>query len=277
MSGWEWDDTLFAGTAKHYEQGRPPYAPGLADVIAGLLPVAVGEGRMIDVGCGPGTLTLRLHQLFAGAVGIDPDPEMIAEARRNASAAGIADATFIQSRAEDLPLDLGVFDVAFFGQSFHWMDRELVAGTIHGMLSPGGLFILVTDRKNTPPKDRAGLVDPAPPYVEIEKLVRDRLGPVRRAGQGVLSKGTPAGEGEILARADFQGPDRIIIPTDATLHRTVGDVVSFVYSLSSSAPALFGDDLGSFDAELRSLLVDAAPAGRFAEPLPDSEILVWRR
>src|SRR5580692_706628 len=31
---WTWDESLFAGAAGYYEQGRLPYAPGLADVIA---------------------------------------------------------------------------------------------------------------------------------------------------------------------------------------------------------------------------------------------------
>ena len=31
---WSWDESLFAGTARYYEQGRLPYAPGLADTLA---------------------------------------------------------------------------------------------------------------------------------------------------------------------------------------------------------------------------------------------------
>ena len=28
---WEWDETLYAGSATYYSQGRLPYAPGLAE------------------------------------------------------------------------------------------------------------------------------------------------------------------------------------------------------------------------------------------------------
>jgi hypothetical protein len=31
---WSWDESLFAGAASYYEQGRTPYAPGLADAFA---------------------------------------------------------------------------------------------------------------------------------------------------------------------------------------------------------------------------------------------------
>nr|BFD83388.1 hypothetical protein StreXyl84_27890 [Streptomyces sp. Xyl84] len=59
VAGWEWDDTLFAGSAAYYRRGRLPYAPGLADVLAGALEPD-GRGRLLDVGCGPGTLALDL-------------------------------------------------------------------------------------------------------------------------------------------------------------------------------------------------------------------------
>ena len=29
--GWEWDETLYRGSARHDDRGRPPYAPGPAD------------------------------------------------------------------------------------------------------------------------------------------------------------------------------------------------------------------------------------------------------
>ena len=56
---WSWDESLFAGAAGYYQQGRLPYAPGLADVFARSLGLD-GRGRLLDLGCGPGTVTLRL-------------------------------------------------------------------------------------------------------------------------------------------------------------------------------------------------------------------------
>lgn len=82
-AGWEWDDSLFRGAAAYYRRGRLPYAPGLADVLAGVLKLD-GHGRLIDVGCGPGTLALGLAHLFSEVVGVDADSGMIAEATRYA-------------------------------------------------------------------------------------------------------------------------------------------------------------------------------------------------
>ncbi len=65
---WRWAESLFAGAARYYEQGRLPYAPDLAGVFARSLALD-GRGRLLDVGCGPGTVTLRLAPLFEAAVG----------------------------------------------------------------------------------------------------------------------------------------------------------------------------------------------------------------
>jgi len=55
---WSWDESLFAGAASYYEQGRLPYAPGLAEAFARCLDLE-GQARLLDVGCGPGTATGR--------------------------------------------------------------------------------------------------------------------------------------------------------------------------------------------------------------------------
>jgi SAM-dependent methyltransferase len=81
---WSWDDSLFAGAAGYYEQGRLPYAPGLPEAFARSLALD-GRGRLLDVGCGPGTVTLRLAPLFEAVVGLDPDAEMLARASRAAA------------------------------------------------------------------------------------------------------------------------------------------------------------------------------------------------
>src|SRR5947209_1499487 len=139
---WEWDESLFAGAASYYEAGRLPYAPGLADALADDLGLD-GRGRLLDVGCGPGTVARRLAPLFEAVVGVDPDPGMLAEAARLAAAAGIVQATWVRALAEALPAGLGVFRVITFGASFHWMDRPRVARAVRTMLTPGGAVVQV--------------------------------------------------------------------------------------------------------------------------------------
>jgi trans-aconitate methyltransferase len=56
---WEWDETLYAGAARYCPIGRLPYPDTLARAIQDELGLD-GTGRLLDVGCGPGSLTLLL-------------------------------------------------------------------------------------------------------------------------------------------------------------------------------------------------------------------------
>ncbi|MFD8354819.1 class I SAM-dependent methyltransferase [Streptomyces coelicoflavus] len=274
--GWEWDETLFSGTASFYRRGRLPYAPGLAHVLAQVLELD-GRGRLIDLGCGPGTVALDLAGLFHEVVGVDPDAGMLAEAARGAAELEVAEKVrWVRARAEELPAGLGDFTVATLAQSFHWMDRERVAATVRRMLRPGGALVHISDLKGES-RTVDGLPHPPVPRAAIDALVRRYLGPVRRAGRGLLPCGTPAGEHAILAGAGFAGPYRRVVPGGQAMVRTCDDVVAGVFSMSFSAPHLFGDRLPAFERDLRLLLREVSPSVRFSERRPGTEVFVWPR
>ncbi|KPI08365.1 Methyltransferase type 11 [Actinobacteria bacterium OK074] len=273
--GWQWDRTLFQGSAAHYERGRLPYAPGFADVLAAALGFD-GRGRLLDVGCGPGTVALAVAPHVTEVVGVDPDEDMLAEAARQAARRGVANARWVTARAEELPAGLGQFDAVVFAQSFHWTDRDQVAATVRDMLPPGGAFVQISDLKD-PPAEPGPLPYPAPPGDRIGELVRRYLGPVRRAGRGTLPYGTPGGEELVLVRAGFEPPKRHVVPAGQVLTRTADDLVARVFSNSGSAPHLFGERLPDFERDLRAELHRASPDGLFAEHLPPTEIRIWHK
>ena len=140
--GWSWDPTLYAGSATHYVAGRVPYPRELSTVLVDALALR-GTGRLLDVGCGPGSLTLLLAPHVAQAIGVDADPDMLAEAARLAREQDLTNTTWRNLRAEDLPADLLPVDVVTFAQSFHWMDRPRVAAAARGLLTPGGALVHV--------------------------------------------------------------------------------------------------------------------------------------
>ena len=65
-------DISVVTNAAHYLKGRPAYSPQLEDVLSTELGLD-GSGRLLDCGCGPGVLTVRLAPLFQETVGLDPD------------------------------------------------------------------------------------------------------------------------------------------------------------------------------------------------------------
>jgi SAM-dependent methyltransferase len=264
-----WDPLLYGGSAAYYARGRVPYPPELATALTSPLRLD-GTGRLLDVGCGPGSLTLLLAPLFEAATGVDADRDMIAAAR---AADPAVDWRVL--RAEELPAGLGTYRVVTFAQSFHWMDRPRVAAAVRGMLAPGGSLVHVGATTHEGIDPDVELPFPRPPRDAVARLVEGYLGSLRRAGQGVLPQGTSGGEDVVFRWAGFAGPHRIEVP-GRVVSRSVEEVASSIYSLSSSAPHLFGGRLAEFDAELRTLLVDASADGCFSEQMRSITLSIWR-
>ena len=274
---WTWDETLFAGAAPYYVEGRLPYAEALPDVLQTALSLD-GTGRMLDVGCGPGVVTLQVAHLFDEVIGLDPDREMLAEAAQRAVAAGVANVRWAQMRAEDLPGDLGQFRVVAFAASFHWMDRPTVARTVREMLERGGVAIQIDAPAYRPDAladaSTPDLPHPSPPDDAISQLRTRYLGPDIRAGQSIRNS-SPGGEDAVFVDAGFAPAREVVVPDGRVLERTIAQLVAMRFSSSPTAPHLFGERVGEFEADLRRLLSDASPSGLFSVRLPDNIVRIW--
>lgn len=272
---WEWDASLFKGTAAHYWRGRPPYSPALAEVVAAAVDLD-GQPRLLDVGCGPGVIALQLSELFDQVVGLDPDGAMLDEAARVAAERRITNVSWVLMRAEDLPGHLERFRVVSFAQSFHWMDRPRVALTTRVMLDPRGAVVHInTSIDGDPESALRALPHPPVPAAEIDRLRVHYLGADRRAGLGYRNT-SPSGEDAIFQAAGFRPEESYRVRDDRVLERTTDDVVASVFALSSTAPHLFGDNLPRFQQDLRHVLDEASPSGLFSVPLKDNSVRVWR-
>jgi SAM-dependent methyltransferase len=273
---WTWDETLFGGSARYYRTGRLPYPAELATAFQEELGLD-GSGRLLDVGCGTGEIALLLAPLYDEVVGLDADEDMVAEAGQEARRRGLRNTTWVHGRAEQLPLELGRFRTATFAQSFHWMDRPRVAATVLDMLEPGGAWVHVDTKTHRGAETDAQLPHPRPPRRELEELVARYLGPVRRAGQGALPDGTPSGESEIMVAAGFAGPHRRVVDGRRVLERSEDEIVASIFSVTSSAPHLFGPRLAEFERDVRRVLRRASPDGRFCEVSEPVQLIVWSR
>jgi SAM-dependent methyltransferase len=241
----------YATAAPYYARGRLPYPQALVDALRVELGLD-GTGRLLDVGCGPGSLTHLLASLFEEAVGIDASAAMVREAEAQAA----PNERFVPLRAEELPADLGTFRLVTLAQSFHWMDQESVAPVLFELLEPGGALAHVGATTHEGEGDV--------PRAEIDALIRRYLGdrPPGRADERLN-----------LGAAGFEGPVEIEVPRDETFSRSEDDVVASVYSLSYASPERFGERRGAFEEELRALL-----GGRIFTERPRAiGLLVYRR
>ena len=270
-----YDQTIYLGSAAHYRYGRPAYSPELEAVLTQQTGLD-GNGRLLDVGCGPGVLTVRLAHLFAEAVGLDPDADMLAEGCHAAEEKKVTNIRWVQGLAEDLPEAApGPYRLVTFGQSFHWTDEQRVAETGYDMLEPGGALALIVHTVTGRPRPPDPGV-PAIPHDEIKALVEKYLGSTRRAGQGTAPVRTHRFE-DVPARTRFGVPRQFFVPGIRDLLRDSESVLSGYFSLSSSAPHLFGDRRDDFAGEVRALLANRSADGLFWDWPGDTEVVIARK
>lgn len=157
--------------------------------------------RILDVGCGTGTLAVRLKRACAETevIGLDPDPEILARARAKAEAAGVA-VKFSQGFARDA--DKAASDQGKIVSSlvFHQVPiAEKAAGlaAIFRVLEPGGQFHVADYGRQRTPLMR-GL------FRIIETL--DGAANTRPNAEGILPR--------LMAEAGFeQVTEQRVIPT----------------------------------------------------------------
>ena len=89
----------WAGTPHHFDAPFWPTPEPLVERMLDLAGVAPGD-HLIDLGCGDGRIVVAAARRGASALGIDLDPERIAEAEAAARAAGVEH--LVGFRCEDL-------------------------------------------------------------------------------------------------------------------------------------------------------------------------------
>jgi SAM-dependent methyltransferase len=266
-----YDPLLFEGSAEHYRHGRPPYSPQLEAVLAEELALD-GTGRLLDGGCGPGILTVRLAHLFEDVVGLDPDAGMVAEGRLVAERLGIRNIRWVHARAEDLPdAAPGPYRLVTFGQSFHWTEEARVAEAVYDMLEPdGALAMVVHTVEGRPEPPSPG--PPRIPHAEIQALIEKHL----QKPRSYVPPRTHRFE-DVLVRTRFGAPRQIFAPGIPDLLRDSESVLAGYFSMSSSTPPRFGDHLDDFIREVRELLAARSPDGVFWDWPGDTEVILARK
>jgi SAM-dependent methyltransferase len=274
-AGVDYDPIQYLGSAPHYLSGRPPYSAELGGVLAEELGLD-GTGHLLDVGCGPGVLAVQLAPLFGQVTAIDPDLDMIAEARRHASANGVT-LQLHQARAEEIGvLGLPPMRVVTFGQSFHRVARTAVAEAVYDLLEPGGAMVLIShDIDAGPAPDGTG--DPPIPDQEVQELISSYLGPDRRSGSRLASSYSSDRWEVSLAKTRFGKPMTAHAPGRVDITRDVDGVISGYLSMSYAAPHLFGDRLDQFVDDLESLLTARTDTGRFWDWPGDTAATIARK
>ena len=122
---------------------RPIFSEALT-IIERLLPP---DGRVLDLGCGPGTELRQVAQLVPDGevIGIDLAAGMVEAADRAARAAGLRNVAFVQADIGELPVHFGEsFDLAYSCLAHHHYPEPVKAtAEVFRCLRPGGSYCVV--------------------------------------------------------------------------------------------------------------------------------------
>ena len=170
-----------------YDWGSSVLA-GVYAAMADEVVLEVDAGRVLDVGCGPGRLTLLVAARAPGleVVGVDVDPGMIERARTRATRAGEAGlrVSFVEADVHALPFEDGWFDVVVSSFSMHhWVDAERGLAELRRVLKPTGTALIYD-----PPGWFVRVESRGP---EVERVIPDAPFPLRQVASFASFAGVP--------------------------------------------------------------------------------------
>lgn len=142
----------FGSQAENYTKYRLPYSKEVYDFMFSLLPL--GSARILDVACGTGKSTEPLIKSGLDIFGLDHDPLMLAEAKKQAEINNLP-ISYSVGNAEKIPFEDGYFDAVTVGTAFHWFANEKALTEIRRVMKKGGLlFVFWTlTTKDVPEED----------------------------------------------------------------------------------------------------------------------------
>ena len=109
------------------------FVSALGMPVVDLLAPQAGE-KILDLGCGDGTLALKIASLGCDVVGVDFSESMVLSAQEKGITALCQSGECLSFSEE--------FDAVFSNAALHWMtDYDAVLKGVHSSLKPGGRFI----------------------------------------------------------------------------------------------------------------------------------------
>ena len=238
----------FDSTAPYYARYREPY-PATFFLEMAQRQRLEGRERLIDIGCGPGSLAIGFAPFVRSCVGVDVETEMLSAARVEAARAGVH-VDLVQARIEDLPADLGQFDAVTIGRALHWFDRDEALAVLDRIVAPNG-WIAICGTKT---------------FGAAMHGWNGTFHEIRRAWSSDPDESRYHLDfAEWFRGSRFRKADDVEVTESHQV--TISDLIGRALSMSTTSPEALGDRRSGFEAALREALEPLSVGGIFDEQI----------
>lgn len=242
----------FATTAPLYEQFRPPYPAVFFREVAERLGLKKRQ-TLIDLGTGPALLALGFAEYVGRVVAVDPEPSMLETAREAVKRAG-QEIMLVQGRAEDLPEDVGRFDVVTIGRALHWFDESVLGPLFERLVAPGGVVAVCASFSARDGRNA---------WLEEYNAARRDWSDERLWSQSNNGGRVHRELSSLFERTTFCAAE--VIRVETTKQTSVADLAQRVLTFSSSSPAALGENVEPMLRDVEARLMPLSRDGVVTE------------
>lgn len=227
-------DTFLLPEVAHAYRARPPYPPEVIDRLVDL----AGEGRVLDLGAGDGSIARRMVDRVSFVVAVERSAPMIEVGRTLPGGAAVT----WQCEAAETFSAAGPFDLAVAGEAMHWFDLPAVIERLRTVLCPGAPL---------------ALLDRTARHARLAEVI-DVIKRFSRAADHDPAYDVSK---DLVARGSWQQVGEYV-PATRSFRQTADDYLASLRSTSSLARALMTD---AENAAFDTAILDAV------RPITDSE------
>jgi SAM-dependent methyltransferase len=223
-------------SGRHFIEQRERHERMRGRLTARLLAAAqIEDGEnVLDIGCGCGDVTILAARATRSgqALGADLSQAQVAEARRLAASAGVANARFEVADAQVHRFKTGTFDLVLSNFGVMFFDNPAAAfGNLRKALQRGGrLAFLCWRTRDENPFFAIGFAEAA-----VVRGLRDLSGPA-----AAFSLADSGATGALLAGAGFSGIDFARVDEPMLIGRDVDDVLEYERASPSATGLVTG-------------------------------------
>jgi ubiquinone/menaquinone biosynthesis C-methylase UbiE len=139
---------------RYDEFARSPISMSHYRRVAAEVAQRVQSGKILEIGPGPGYISIEIAKLLprAESIGLDVSQTMVEIAIRNAARAGVSDrVAFRLGNASQMPFPFESFDfVVSSGSLHHWKEPTRIFNEIYRVLKVGGEALIGDLRRDSP-------------------------------------------------------------------------------------------------------------------------------